>query len=65
MASDGNWTDEVKRWFLTGSQAAIARANTVNLVTVDLDEVGYEAAYPALQAHNWPDAPTTGFDELR
>ena len=65
MASDGNWTDEVKRWFFTGSQAAIARVNAVNLVNVDLDELGYEAAYPALQARNWPDAPTSGFDELR
>ena len=65
MASDGKWTDDVKRWFYTGSQAAIARGNAVIPVSVDLDELGYEAAYPALQARNWPDAPTSGFDELR
>lgn len=65
MASDGNWTDDVKRWFYTGSQASTARANSVDSVNVNLDELGYEAAYPALQAVNWPDAPTTGFDELR
>lgn len=65
MAGDGNWTDEVKRWFFTGSQVAIARLNAGNLVTVDLDEVGYEAAYPALQAPNWPDAFTSGLDEPR
>ena len=65
MASDGNWTDDVKRWFYTGSQASAARANSVGPVNVDLDELGYEAAYPALQARNWPDDSTTGFDELR
>ena len=65
MASDGNWTDDVKRWFYTGSQASIARAKSADLVNTDMDELGYEAAYPALQARNWPDAPTSGFDELR
>ena len=65
MASDGNWTDDVKRWFYTGSKASNARANSVDLVNINLDELGYEAAYPALQARNWPDDPATGFDELR
>ena len=65
MASDENWTDDVKRWFYTGSQASGARVNSDQLVGIDLDELGYEAAYPALQARNWPDAPTSGFDELR
>ena len=65
MASDGNWTDDVKRWFYTGLQASIARVTPANLVNTDSDELGYEAAYPALQARNWPDAPTSGFDELR
>ena len=50
MASDGNWTDDVKRWFYTGSKASNSRANSVDLVNINLDELGYEAAYPALQA---------------
>ena len=30
----------------------------------DFTALGYEAAHPALQARNWPDAPVSGFVEL-
>ena len=53
MANDTDWVEDVKRWCRTGRQAASDGA----LPAVDQgDEVGYEAAHPALQARHWPDA---------
>ena len=56
MASDADWVEDVKRWYLAGRRD--------HRTTADLDSsadeaysVGYEAAHPALQAKNWPDAP--------
>ena len=59
MAIDEEWVADVKRWVLAGTRSGASAA----LGSVDpADEValGYEAADPALQAHHWPDAPTTG-----
>ena len=56
MANDEEWVADVKRWCLGGTRSAVAAADDAG----DEVAVGYEAADPALQAHHWPDAPTTG-----
>jgi len=59
MANDEEWVADVKRWCLAGNRSGAGAA----LGAEDAgDEIalGYEAADPALQAHHWPDAPTTG-----
>ena len=33
--------------------------------STDFAALGYEAAHPALQARNWPEAPVSNFIELR
>ena len=53
--SDAEWVEDVKRWYLAGAESARS-ADTAS----DESEsafIGYEAAHPALQARNWPDAP--------
>lgn len=58
MASDADWVEDVRRWYFNGAQSASppagAAADDGDAETVEL---GYEAAHPALQARNWPDAP--------
>ncbi len=56
MANDNDWVEEVKRWVATGSRIRNDDA------APDADALGYEAADPALQAREWPDAP--GHDAL-
>lgn len=51
MADESDWVQEVKRWVRTGARERI------DTTEVDLDSVGYEAADPALQSRDWPDAP--------
>ena len=59
MANDEEWVADVKRWCLAGTRSAVTNG-------LDRDDaadeiaLGYEAADPALLAHHWPDAPTTG-----
>ena len=59
MANDEEWVADVKRWCLAGAHpgavAALAPDDPGDEIAL-----GYEAADPALQAHHWPDAPTTG-----
>jgi hypothetical protein len=54
----------VKRWCLAGSRSGAGALLGADDASADDagDEIalGYEAADPALQAHHWPDAPTTG-----
>jgi hypothetical protein len=54
MVNDSNWTDEVRRWFEAGKLPRQGDAARLE----DGFELGYEAAYPALQARHWPDAPS-------
>ena len=58
MANDEEWVADVKRWYLAGSSQAAASSASGDVS--DEIALGYEAADPALQAHHWPDAPTTG-----
>jgi hypothetical protein len=57
MANDADWVADVRRWYLSGASTAQASAADSSDEPVAL---GYEAAHPALQARNWPDAPTSG-----
>ena len=59
--SDADWVEDVKRWFLAGAESA----RLVDPASSESDTafIGYEAAHPALQARNWPDAPV--FSESR
>ena len=53
---DADWVEDVRRWYLAGRRQPDA---TVPEVQADeSDALGYEAAYPPLQAAGWPDAPT-------
>jgi len=64
MANDEEWVADVKRWCLAGSRSGAGALLGADDASADDagDEIalGYEAADPALQAHHWPDAPTTG-----
>jgi hypothetical protein len=57
MASDADWLEDVRRWALGEPQPHAAPADGTELPPSGLpDELGYEAAHPALQARHWPDA---------
>ncbi len=61
MASDADWVDDVRRWYLAGTQPVAAASQQISGPGASSAEddaaLGYEAAHPALQARNWPDAP--------
>ena len=62
MASDADWVEDLKRWYYAGKRnvhAETLSASGAVASSDDADALGYEAAHPALQARNWPDAPTT------
>ena len=64
MANDADWVADVRRWYFSSQ-----RAETAPLAADDhgTEELGYEAAHPALQSRHWPDAPragSSGFAEL-
>ena len=59
MANDEEWVADVKRWCLGGTRSGAVAAPASD-GSGDEIALGYEAADPALQAHHWPDAPTTG-----
>ncbi len=66
MASDSDWVEDVRRWYLASTQAASARPIKVqDGAESDMAALGYEAAHPALQARHWPDAQSSGFEPLR
>jgi len=58
MTNDANWVEDVKRWYFSSTAAsASAIAGNAPVATSDYGmDLGYEAAHPALQARNWPDA---------
>ena len=64
MASDAHWVEDVRRWYLAGTQA-VASAYAQDAADTESAALGYEAADPALQARNWPDAPGNGFEPQR
>ena len=66
MANDADWVEDVRRWCLAGSPAARAKPVTPSAEpeSTDFASMGYEAAHPALQARNWPEAPVSNFIEL-
>ncbi|WP_157598235.1 MULTISPECIES: hypothetical protein [unclassified Rhizobacter] len=57
MASDADWMEDVRRWALGEPRPHAAVAEPSDLQPPGLpDDLGYEAAHPALQARHWPDA---------
>ena len=56
MASDADWVEDVRRWYFAGRQPP--EAASVDVAEDESAALGYEAAYPPLQASGWPDAPT-------
>ena len=62
MTNDAEWVEDVRRWYYAGVRSAASPASSES---TDLMSLGYEAADPALQAHHWPDAPTTTFGDGR
>lgn len=54
MTDDANWVEDVKRWYR--ASASVAASPSEGLSTDYGDDLGYEAAHPALQARYWPDA---------
>lgn len=58
MTNDADWVEDVKRWYLSSTSAA-AQSSLSSTASGTSDygmDLGYEAAHPALQARNWPDA---------
>ena len=56
MANDADWVADVRRWYFAGQRPARSQYEEP-----DSSALGYEAADPALQSPNWPDAPR-GFE---
>ncbi|MEO7055391.1 MAG: hypothetical protein ABI281_06180 [Caldimonas sp.] len=54
MATDGEWVEDVKRWYLAGVAASSSPPRLGGATEYDVD-VGYEAAHPSLQACHWPE----------
>ena len=63
MANDADWVSDVRRWYFAREQAKVAAP--VEDGKAESDELGYEAAHPVLQSRNWPDAPRSGFVDLK
>ena len=61
MSNDAEWVEDVKRWYYAGVRSAAAASAASE--STDLMALGYEAADPALLAHQWPDAPATAFGD--
>lgn len=60
MASELDWVEDVRRWYRAGRQDRPVEGSVLAggaPLEASADAVGYEAANPALQAQNWPDAP--------
>jgi len=55
MASDAEWLEDVRRWALGEPRLRMEEPLETAPAAVP-DDLGYEAAHPALQARHWPDA---------
>ena len=58
MASDSDWLEDVRRWALgeVSPSAAAVPGAAADAAPALPDDLGCEAAHPALQARHWPDA---------
>ncbi len=61
MTNDADWVEDVKRWYRSGVQSSLPAEASSN--DIEVVEIGYEAAHPALQARHWPEL--TSFTDLR
>ena len=66
MAGDADWVEDVRRWYRASTQA-VSSVYTPSQDGAETEPaaMGYEAAHPALQARNWPDAADSGVESLR
>lgn len=64
MAGDSDWVEDVRRWYRASTQAEASLNASADGGDTDMAALGYEAAHPALQARNWPEAPSSGFEPL-
>jgi hypothetical protein len=64
MANDADWVEDVKRWCRAGTTTTHVTP-AAEAESTDFSALGYEAAHPALQARNWPEAPVSNFIDLR
>ena len=53
MSNDEQWLEDVHRWYYGGTPPDAYREDHF----VGDEAIGYEAAHPALQSQQWPDAP--------
>lgn len=69
MNNESDWVADVRRWCLAGAQAKLAALTLISGANPgsasDSDDVGYEAAHPALQSRHWPDAAGGDSIDLR
>ena len=64
MASDSDWVEDVRRWYRASTQTAPKPVAAQEGDDTDMASLGYEAAYPALQARHWPEAQSSGYETL-
>jgi len=64
MYNESDWVADIRRWCLAGAQAKAAASAPSADLNPDSDNVGYEAADPALQSRHWPDAPNAPTTDL-
>jgi hypothetical protein len=65
MASDTDWVEDVRRWYFSGRDDGAKNPASARRAGGESEApLGYEAADPALQARNWPDAPSIDPPEL-
>jgi hypothetical protein len=58
MSNDAEWVEDVHRWYYGDTAPASYREDDEGADVLSAARaLGYEAAYPALQARHWPDAP--------
>lgn len=69
MDNESDWVADVRRWCLAGARAKVAApalsTGSSSSSAGEVEDVGYEAAHPALQSRHWPDAPNGAPADMR
>ncbi len=65
MTNDADWVEDVRRWCLAATRSVADSQDCASSESTDLMALGYEAAHPALQARNWPEASATVLGDVR
>lgn len=60
MSIDDDWVNDVRRWHQADPSGPLGSSEApIGEPSLGDAALGYEAALPALQARNWPEAPDT------